>query len=117
MVKRGAGHDGSEEGHRLEVRHGRDDPGAAHLPLDPEQLGLRLVRTEFIRDSPARALRGESERALLPKGVHLDHQPVRPVGELLPLRLPPLALAAKRHEPLRDRVVLVHAQPEVPDGR
>ena len=52
---------GSGEEHRLEDRVGRVRAGASDVHLDPQELGVRLLRRELEGGRPARKLRGGPE--------------------------------------------------------
>src|SRR5437867_3310021 len=117
IVESRPGHDRPQERDRLQNCDRRHHTGPAHLQLDILQRRLRLVGAKLVRDPPPRALRGEPQRLLLAEGVYLDHQSVRAVRELLPLRIPSLALAAELFPPARERIGRVDAEPEAGQER
>ena len=91
VVQGGAFHHGAEELHRIQLGHRSHRPGAPDLDADLAHAGLDLSRLELIRDAPARRFGGGPELILPVEPIDLEHHPVGPVVELVPLHLPCVA--------------------------
>ena len=138
VADRDASHD-----HRPELGHGCQHPGPPHVADDLIDDRLLLLGGVLVRDRPAGRAGDEAELQLLVVAVHLDHQPVDLVvevvavvvpvrvvldhlvdrPELLPPRVDPEAhgIQGLQHLPLAagraPRVEGVHEGLEVPAGR
>ena len=76
VVQAGPAHGRVGNLYRLQLDHGRDRSGFAHLHADGLHLGGRLVLLEFVGDHPAGRLRRGAEPHALIESVDLQHQPV-----------------------------------------
>ena len=76
VVQRGIADGAPADEHGHQPRHGRESASAAHLDVDGQQLGLRLLGLVFVGNGPARGLAGDAELALISKAVHLDHRAI-----------------------------------------
>ena len=88
VVKRRATDRRPADEHRREPCDRGEHAGTAHVDLDVQDGGRRLLRRELVRDRPARAPRNEAERLLIRDPVDLDDDAVGPVVEVVPLGLP-----------------------------
>ena len=70
--------------YRLQLGHGGEHAGAAHLHGDVAQERLGLLGLVFVGHRPAGGFRGEAYGVALRKGVHLDHRAVRLEREIVP---------------------------------
>ncbi len=90
VVERGPGHRGAGDLRGPQVRDGREGPGPADVGDDVLDQGLHLLRRELERDRPARGAADHAQAGLLVEAVHLDHDAVRLVGQVVAGLAPPL---------------------------
>ena len=81
----------SAQRNRLQQRHRRQRPGAAHLHLNLMNPCHRLARGVLVGNGPSRSLRRGAHLRLQGDGVHLDHHAVNLIGQRLALGFPLLA--------------------------
>src|SRR5262245_25016120 len=99
---------------RLELRHRREDAGAADGGNDVHDPRRRLARLELERDRPARRARDLAEPALQLEVVHLDDQPVDLVAEAVARRL---ELVEEREDVVERREDAAHRHRPESHGR
>ena len=75
-------HHGTAQQHRLQVGHGGNGAGAAHLVIDAQDGRAGLFSLEFIRNGPAGALGGIAQLLLAVHLVNLEYNAVRGIGKL-----------------------------------
>ena len=79
---------GSSQLHRVHISHRSDSTRPAHLECHFVELRAGSLRLVFIGYSPTWTLGSITEDALLPQGVHLEHNTVGGNGKVLTLRVP-----------------------------
>ena len=73
--------------HRFQDRHRRHTAGAAHLHDDVEQFGVHLLRRIFVGDRPPWRARCGAQTALQRQVVHLHHNAVEGVLDVVAVLL------------------------------
>ena len=81
IVQRRVGDRGPADHHRVEPRDGGEGPGAAHLHVDADQTGQRLLGRILVRDGPAWRPRHLADHLPRPQVVQLEHDAVDVVAQ------------------------------------
>ena len=79
---------GSSQLYRVHISHRSDSTRPAHLECHFVELRAGSLRLVFIGYSPTWTLGRITEDALLPQGVHLEHNTIGGNGKILALRIP-----------------------------
>ena len=116
VVEGGALHRGARHRHRIEDGHRRDRPGAAHLQADLEEPGADLLGGELEGHGAARALAGAAEPLLLIEGVHLEHDAVHLVRQLVAGGLAAVVEGEDLFQAGAEGMLRVDRKAEAPEG-
>ncbi len=113
VVERGLLDRGAAELNRVEERHRRHGPGAAHVEPDLADHRRRLLGRVLVGERPARRLGGRAEVLLQGAVVDLDDDAVGLEAELVPLLAPVLDEAANVLETLAPRAMGVDRESQL----
>ncbi len=76
VVQRGIGDRHPADEYRLQARHRRDRPGAAHLYVNAQYFGQRFLGRKFVRHRKAGRARHEAELGLPIEAIDFVHHAV-----------------------------------------